>query len=523
MRLNEKILCREGSLSDCSGRIREWQVWLVLLLYSFALLQIAGSDGWFRITPLKIDSAWFYICGKSWMSGLIPYRDFTDSKGPLLWLIYGLGYLITPHKFYGLFFIELIFYNLNFYVLYRAAHLLSRDKGVSMLTSMAMGVFFFYPGIHFQIKTEDFCLLFNSIIFYSAIKLIYRNEYSWKCLFLTGVSLGAFLLMKFAYFLTAGLPALVIIIYIGVKKRHLLLKSLGWMLGGFGLMVVPFCVSMLILGAFGDFVGEYFMKTGSTILNLKEGYDAHPDLKHRWPFRIFYLYRGSNYLNVYMQMVLIGFFFTLYLFRKSRWMETTLLLWYLGSVLLFSVVLAEHYFFMVSIFIFGGILMLAFLFGSLDLRETLVGGALILVIVTIVTTFNIYSEFYFSERDRKSSEEMEKVAYIINQREEQTGKRPTITFYQNSDRGEDIGTNAVAGTKYFAEQAGMTEEMERRHREDIFEMMPDFVVVKIEDEELGKRLEGAGYRMVREYVASENNPRHVNLLYERTIEGRREN
>jgi len=31
----------------------------------------------------------------------VPYVDFIDSKGPLLWLIYGVGYVITPHSFIG--------------------------------------------------------------------------------------------------------------------------------------------------------------------------------------------------------------------------------------------------------------------------------------------------------------------------------------------------------------------------------------------------------------------------------------
>ena len=42
------------------------------------------------------DSAWFFMCGKAVMNGLTPYVDFTDSKGPLLWLIYGIGYLRAP-------------------------------------------------------------------------------------------------------------------------------------------------------------------------------------------------------------------------------------------------------------------------------------------------------------------------------------------------------------------------------------------------------------------------------------------
>ena len=29
------------------------------------------------------------------MNGMVPYVDFTDSKGPSLWLIYGIGYLLS--------------------------------------------------------------------------------------------------------------------------------------------------------------------------------------------------------------------------------------------------------------------------------------------------------------------------------------------------------------------------------------------------------------------------------------------
>jgi hypothetical protein len=43
---------------------------------------------------VQFDSTWYFMCGKAWMNGLMPYVDFADSKGPLLWLIFGIAYLL---------------------------------------------------------------------------------------------------------------------------------------------------------------------------------------------------------------------------------------------------------------------------------------------------------------------------------------------------------------------------------------------------------------------------------------------
>ena len=39
------------------------------------------------------DSAYFQSVGKLWLSGTIPYRDFFDNKGPLLFLINAMAYI----------------------------------------------------------------------------------------------------------------------------------------------------------------------------------------------------------------------------------------------------------------------------------------------------------------------------------------------------------------------------------------------------------------------------------------------
>ena len=66
-----------------------WSVAVLLLSIDSPLHGVYGHN----------DSAWFFMCGKAVMNGLTPYVDFTDSKDPLLWLIYGIGYLLSPRNY----------------------------------------------------------------------------------------------------------------------------------------------------------------------------------------------------------------------------------------------------------------------------------------------------------------------------------------------------------------------------------------------------------------------------------------
>lgn len=83
---------------------------LLFFVYSFVLLFFLSSDSYLYDLHYHMDSECFFICGKAWMKGMIPYVDFTDSKGPLLWFIYGIGYLLSHHSYVGVFWISIFFY-----------------------------------------------------------------------------------------------------------------------------------------------------------------------------------------------------------------------------------------------------------------------------------------------------------------------------------------------------------------------------------------------------------------------------
>ena len=62
-----------------------------LALFAFIILLLVSPDSYTHDVYFRVDSGCFFTAGKAWMNGMVPYIDFADSKGPLLWLIYGVG------------------------------------------------------------------------------------------------------------------------------------------------------------------------------------------------------------------------------------------------------------------------------------------------------------------------------------------------------------------------------------------------------------------------------------------------
>ena len=70
----------------------------MLAMWTIVVLMVCNIDSYLYAQCGQFDSAVFFMCGKAMMNRLVPYSDFTDSKGVLLWFIYGLGYL-WDHSF----------------------------------------------------------------------------------------------------------------------------------------------------------------------------------------------------------------------------------------------------------------------------------------------------------------------------------------------------------------------------------------------------------------------------------------
>ena len=86
----------------------------ISVLLSFVLLFLLSPDGYTHQLYGRLDSAMFFTQGHAWSKGMLPYVDFTDSKGPLLFAFYALGAWLSPTTYHGVFWLSLGVYTLIF-------------------------------------------------------------------------------------------------------------------------------------------------------------------------------------------------------------------------------------------------------------------------------------------------------------------------------------------------------------------------------------------------------------------------
>ena len=200
---------------------------MLFFLYSFFLLLILSPDSYIYDLYHRCDTAWFFTCGKAWMNGMVPYVDFADSKGPLLWLIYGCGYLLYNYSYIGVFWISCVFYTVSFVFAYILC-LMFISRNASIIVLALLPLFLFYKRYHYEVRAEDFCYTFVFICLYNVCKMfkgVDKRQLFWLS-FAVGISVMCCMLIKWSIALMMGGFAFVVLYY------SLRQKSLKGIMGG---------------------------------------------------------------------------------------------------------------------------------------------------------------------------------------------------------------------------------------------------------------------------------------------------
>lgn len=458
--------------------MKRWHVALIMLVYAFALLLFCGSDGFLRMDYQRYDSAWFFMGGKAWMEGLTPYVDFSDSKGPLLWLIYGVGYLLSPHSFHGVFFIELLFYWATFSLLYRTARMLGLGGAAALGAAFLMGGAFFFPVIHFEMRGEDYCQLFYAMSLYAVVALFTGRGRVAANGFWLGLSVGGALLIKYNTGAVLALPALFSFFYLLFSRRAA--KGEGWRLlaggmAGFAAVVAPIVLFIAVFEDFGAFVNEYFLNTLTTIYNVTEGGDVDSHLQA--VIQVFKDLKGI--------FILVSFASVLSMIavcRGNRPLAWCVAIWFVGVFIMVVLAPWGYYFLNLSIFwLFLFVLLLR------NVRTVTTGGSIWIGACTVgavaIGATSIFSngEFYRTGRAAPYRRASDRATELAREYEARTGEKPTIAYFEMIDLGLHVKNGMLPGVKYWALQAGCSEEMHNEHINSILETRPAFIVVDIEN------------------------------------------
>lgn len=218
-----------------------------------------------KSSPLFVLNDWmdaniFFTMGKSMFSGKVLYRDVFDHKGPVLYFIYGIGWLLDHTGFTGVFLLEVAFFAVFLGFSLRTVSLLAAKPvhpawAVLPAAAIAASRAFSHGG-----SAEEFLLPFLAAALYGLLKTVCEDRpMPLPAVLGQGFLAGCALWLKYTvlgYYLVW--VVVLAAVYLRRRLRRKLLQSCGAYLGGMALATLPWVVYFGLHGALADWFTAYF-------------------------------------------------------------------------------------------------------------------------------------------------------------------------------------------------------------------------------------------------------------------------
>lgn len=232
------------------------------LLLSFLFLLICSRNSFLYPMNTWKDANAFFTVGKEMIRGFVPYKVLFEQKGPLLYLIYGIGSIISFKSFIGIFLLEVISFSIFLYYTHKVICLFLKEKqSYLILPFYTLGIVtlkaFTYGG-----SAEEFLFPFIMISIYHLssylkTKEIHMNK---KILFINGLFAGCALWIKYTllgfYF---GWMLSIFLIQMINKEYKEAIKNCFLFLLGMLIATLPWLLYFYFNNALKDMWEVYFL------------------------------------------------------------------------------------------------------------------------------------------------------------------------------------------------------------------------------------------------------------------------
>ncbi len=272
----------------------------------------------------------FFTVGKSMVNGKVLYHDIFEQKGPLLYMLHELTYLISGTTFLGVYVVEIIACFATLVLSAKIIRLFCEGSVVFAVYPLATLI---YSSLSFCSgdSAEEFCLPLIEYCFYVGMKALKTDKKitPLQALF-CGVTLGVVLWVKFTMLgFYIGFILAFVVLYIRQKQIKEIFISALSMLVGVLISTIPVIIYFAKYNAFNDLFEVYFYdnlflySTGSNtnplfkaIINLFmglaafAGYHTFGFLLLIFGFIMLIKHKEKKLLFLFSCLVVSTFFFT---------------------------------------------------------------------------------------------------------------------------------------------------------------------------------------------------------------------
>ncbi len=234
---------------------------MILFCFSISLIVLMFVSANSPLYPMNFaqDINAYFTVGKGWINGLIPYLDLFDQKGPVLYLIYAIGALISSTSFIGIFILEVVSFTIFLFYMHKIVNLFIDYKNNYLI----LPIFAVFIGISYPFSSggtaEEFILPFLAFSLYYLCSYFIGNELTKKQYFINGLFAGIVFMIKLNLATFWACFILFIFIDLIMKKemKSAFQNALIFVLA----MLIPFIIFniyFLATRALSDFYDAYF-------------------------------------------------------------------------------------------------------------------------------------------------------------------------------------------------------------------------------------------------------------------------
>lgn len=225
------------------------------------------------------DSAQFLLMGKAWAVGKLPYRDMFDHKGPFIFLIDMLGYLITPNSTIGVMLLQIVNWSITFSIAFKICNLFTENVTANYLFTLATIICAKMNYVRGN-EVEEFCLPFIAISTYGLLLYFLKKKNMgyhkpiWA--FIYGITFAVCIMTRVTNAITICPGILIVAILLIYNHDFInLIHNIVYFLFGMFLMLLPFILYFMIKGCLSEaifctltFNIDYAVEKTSWLTNL---------------------------------------------------------------------------------------------------------------------------------------------------------------------------------------------------------------------------------------------------------------
>ncbi len=425
------------------------------------------------------DANSYFTMGKGMMNGQVIYRDLYDQKGPYLYLVYGIAYLLCHDSFAGVFLLEIIavgaflfscFNVLNLYCSRKTSCLLLPILGAVILSSKS----FYWGG-----AAEEFCLpLLGFSLFFSIQYFKEQTDVSpaLKMILLNGIFAGIIMQVKYTmlgfYFAWMSMMAFA---YLAHKDFKGFFKGCLTFLGGMILTLLPWLIYFGVNGALDDWYQCYIYNNVFLYSNLQEEAISLFTRVYELAKILYWLILDNL---PYFAFIIIGMV-SIFLSFKVRWYEKLNLLCLAGFLFLGIYVggsVLPYYSIPLTVFTVLGFVVLGILIEKLPFKKPLTKliPAFMIISVVISMGFSYLASMnsYFLKQDKNSYFLYQFRDIVLEE------SNPTLLNIGCLDAGLYTVADIVPTCKFFQTNGIAFEEMFREQDRYVTEAKTMFIIAR---------------------------------------------